>query len=154
MNSTSEHEHDIKVLNTLIETTLDSVDGYAEAAKDADNPRYRNLFEQRASERRRVASELQSQVRTLGGKPEDEGSILAAGHRVFVSIRDSLSKGDKSVVEEVERGEDHIKAKFEKAIEDDDLSTPVRSAIKQAYGSVRTGHDQMRDLKHSLENRA
>jgi len=151
MKSTS--EHDIKVLNTLIETTLDSVDGYAEAAKDSDNPRYRNLFEQRASERRRVATDLQSQVRALGGNPEEEGSILAAGHRVFVSIRDSLSKGDESVVDEVERGEDHIKAKFEKAIRDGDLSTPVRSTIEQAYGSVRSGHDQMRDLKHSLESR-
>ena len=30
------YTHDIRVLNELITTTLDSVDGYSEAAKDAE----------------------------------------------------------------------------------------------------------------------
>jgi len=71
-------QHDIKVLNTLIETTLDSVDGYTEAAKDAGNPGYKMLFERRAAERRRVVNNLQGTVRSLGGEPEDDGSVLAS----------------------------------------------------------------------------
>ena len=51
--------HDIKVLNGLIETTLDSADGYREAAKETDQTRYRGLFEQRAEERGRVAADAQ-----------------------------------------------------------------------------------------------
>lgn len=144
--------HDIKILNALIETTLDSADGYNEAAKDAANPGYRNLFQQRASERRQVVTELQGEVRVLGGTPDDDGSVLAAGHRVFLKLRDSLTKGDESVVDEVERGEDYIKAKFESALEDDELSSSVRDAVVRAYSSVKSGHDQMRDLKRSLKN--
>ena len=71
-------EHDIKVLNSLIETTLDSADGYQEAARDGVETGYRNLFLKRATERRQVVSELQSQVRALGGTPDDDGSVLAA----------------------------------------------------------------------------
>ncbi len=147
----SSTKHDIKVLNTLIETTLDSVDGYTEAAKDASNPGYKTLFQQRAAERRQIVNELQGTVRSLGGQPEDDGSVLASAHRVFVNLRDSLNKGDTGVIAEVERGEDFIKAKYEEALEDDDLSGSVLDAVTQAYGSVKSGHDQMRDLKHSIQ---
>lgn len=143
--------HDIKILNSLIETTLDSVDGYSEAAKDASNPGHRSLFQQRASERRQVVNDLQGQVRVLGGKPEDDGTVLAASHRVFLKLRDSLTKGDDSVIEEVERGEDHIKAKYEGALEDQELSASVRDVVVRAYSSVKSGHDQMRDLKQSVQ---
>jgi uncharacterized protein (TIGR02284 family) len=149
MNESS--THDIKVLNELIMTTLDSVDGYATAAKDAENPTFKSLFSQWASERRQVASQLQEQVKVLGGKPEDDGSMLASAHRVFLNIRDSLSKGDKGVVEEVERGEDYLKEKFEDALDDDDLSVSVRPLVNRAYESVIQGHDQARDLKRSYQ---
>ena len=145
-------KHDIKVLNTLIETTLDSVDGYTEAAKDARNPGYKTLFQQRAAERRQVVNDLQGTVRTLGGQPEDDGSVLASAHRVFVNLRESLAKGDTGVIAEVERGEDFIKAKYEEALEDDELSVSVLDVVTQAYGSVKSGHDQMRDLKHSVQS--
>ena len=51
----------------------------------------------------------------------------------------------------VETGEDFIKAKFEKALEDSAVSATTKEAIRRAYTSVKSGHDQMRDLKHSLE---
>lgn len=153
MSTTANPRHDIKILNSLIETTLDSVDGYNEAAKDAGDSSYKSLFQQRASERRQVVNDLQGQVRVLGGTPEDDGSLLAAGHRAFLNLRDSLTKGDESVIDEVERGEDHIKAKYEAALEDAELSASVRDVVVRAYSSVKSGHDQMRDLKHSVEKR-
>jgi len=145
--------HDIRTLNGLIATTLDSVDGYTEAAKDAENGRYGQLFIARATERRTVVSDLQAEVSRLGGTPEDDGTILAGAHRAFVNLKASVTgQDDAAIVNEVERGEDHIKAKFESALEDQDLSAGTRSAIQAAYGSVRAGHDEMRDLKHSLQS--
>jgi uncharacterized protein (TIGR02284 family) len=146
------YTHDIKVLNELITTTLDSADGYSEAAKDADNPTFKNLFSRWATERRRVVNDLQEQVRVLGGKPQDDGSVLASAHRMFLNVRDSLSKGDKGVVEEVERGEDYIKGKYEDALDDDDLSVSLRPIVNRAYESVINGHDQARDLKRSYQH--
>jgi uncharacterized protein (TIGR02284 family) len=145
------NNHDIKVLNELIVTTLDSVEGYAEAAKDARNPTFKTLFSQWSKERRQVVRQLQDQVRTLGGDPDDDGSTLAAAHRVFLNLRDSFSKGDKSVVDEVERGEDFIMAKYEDALEDDHLSASVRPVVSEAYESVLRGHDQARNLKHAYQ---
>ncbi|MDY1546717.1 PA2169 family four-helix-bundle protein [Luteibacter sahnii] len=148
---TNTTDHDIKVLNGLIETTIDSAEGYGEAAKDAHNTRYAAAFQQRASERRQVTQRLQQQVASLGGKPEDDGTVLAKAHRMFVELRAKISsKDDTVIVDEVERGEDHIKAKYEDALKDTDLSAGTRSLVQEAYTSVKSGHDQMRDLKHAL----
>ncbi|GAA0731849.1 PA2169 family four-helix-bundle protein [Sphingomonas japonica] len=145
--------HDIRTLNGLIATTIDSVDGYQEAAKDSENSRFTPMFTSRAHERRQVASNLQAEVTRLGGSPEDDGTILAGAHRVFVNLKSAVTgKDDKAIVNEVERGEDHIKAKFEDAMKDDELSPETKSAIGAAWGSVKAGHDEMRDLKHSMES--
>ena len=60
-------------------------------------------------------------------------------------------KDDKAIINEVEAGEDHIKATFEDAIRDTELSPAVRGIIEQAFVSVKDGHDEMRDLKHSMK---
>lgn len=146
-------DHDIKTLNSLIETTLDSADGYAEAAKDAKSESLISLFRERSTERRQVASTLQKRVRLLGGDPEDDGTVLASAHRMFVNLRSSLTSNDnKAVVDEVERGEDHIKSKFEDAMKDKDVSPDTMSVITDVYASVRSGHDQMRDIKQAFHD--
>ncbi len=144
--------HDISTLNSLIATTIDSVDGYTEAAKDSDTDRYGALFTSRAGERRQIVTRLQQEVTSLGGKPEDDGTVLAGAHRMFLNLKAAVTdKDDKAIINEVEAGEDHIKAKFEDAIRDTELSPAVRAVIEDAYVSVKEGHDEMRDLKHSLE---
>ncbi len=145
------NDHDIKTLNGLIETTLDSADGYNAAAGDAKSEQLVSLFRARATERRQAASKLQQSVRSLGGEPEDEGTVLASAHRMFVNLRASVTSNDNTaVVDEVERGEDHIKAKFESAMKDTDVSPTIMSLITDVYTSVRAGHDQMRDIKKSM----
>ena len=81
------NRHDIHVLNSLIQTAIDSADGYREASTETDDPGHRDLFGRRSFERRQVAEELQSTVRALGGDPADDGSILAKAQRAFASVR-------------------------------------------------------------------
>ena len=145
--------HDISTLNSLIATTIDSADGYTEAAKDSKNSRFTALFTSRAAERRAVATQLQGEVTRLGGKAEDDGTVLAGAHRVFLNLKSIVTGQDeKAIINEVEAGEDHIKAKFEDALRDSNLSPATRDLIENVYGSVKEGHDQMRDIKHSMEH--
>ncbi len=144
-------EHDIDTLNGLITTTIDSVAGYREAAKDASENTFRTLFTDRANERDGVVNTLQAEVRALGGEPNTDGSALAGAHRMFVNLREALTGGDdKAIIAEVERGEDHIKAKYEAALADRDVSADAVATIQRCYQSVKAGHDQMRDLKHGV----
>ena len=144
------HDHDIKVLNTLIATTLDSVKGYRDAGADT-NGSYSQMFASMADERSRVASDLQAHVRQHGGDPEADSSTAGDLHRGFMNLKDKITgTDDKAVINEVERGEDYIKNKYETALKDDDLSTDCRRIIERAYQSVREGHDKVSTLKHQM----
>ena len=149
----SEASNEISALNSLIATTIDSIDGYHEAAKAKPDGRFTSIFTQNANERRNVATRLQQEVSRLGGTPEDDGTALAGAHRLFLNLKTIVTgHDDKAIVNEVEAGEDHIKAKFEDAIRDTSLSPAIRAIIESCYMSVKAGHDEIRDLKHSLQS--
>jgi len=146
------HSEEISTLNTLIATTIDSVTGYENSAKDVDSERFREMFRQRADERQRVVEELRSEVRRLGGNPEDDGSFMGKTHQRFEDLKAAITGGDdKSIINEVERGEDYLKEKFETALDSDALSGDSRAVVERCYQSVRSGHDQMSQLKHGME---
>jgi len=147
----SPNSHDIKVLNHLAVGVVDSADGYAEAAAETDDPRYRDLFLRRSDERRRVAADLQTAVRGMGGQPEDEGSILAKAQRAFMDIRHALMRDEAAVVGSVEGGEGHLRARFDHALTDAAVSATTRETIRRAYAAVRSGQEEMHVLRRSLE---
>ena len=146
-------DHDIDVLNSLITTTIDSANGFERAAEDADAGPYTELFRDFGEERRGVVLELQQVVRSLGGDPADDGSLTANLHRRWLDLRAAIAGdgGDRAIVAEVERGEDHLKSKYEEALADEELSESALMAIRDAYESVRAGHDTASTLKHRLE---
>ena len=150
-----DHSDEISTLNTLIATTIDSVTGYEDSAQNIDNERFREIFRQRADERQQVVEQLRSEVRRLGGNPEDDGSFLGKTHQRFEDLKSAVTGGDdKSIINEVERGEDYLKEKFETALNSDTLSGDARSVVERCYQSVRQGHDQISQLKHGMETNA
>jgi len=138
-------------INSLIKTTLDSMKGFKDAAEDAESTQFSTMFADFARERSEVATALQAEVRRLGGNPEDDSSFLAAAHRTFMDLKQAFTgKDDKAIIQEVERGEDYIKGKFEAALAETDLDPSSRAVVERAYQSVKAGHDRASALKHSL----
>ena len=149
--SIMDRDHDISVLNGLTTTTLDSMKGYEDAAKDAESTQFAALFADFARDRGAAVTALQTGVKSLGGEPETGSSFLAAAHLTFLDLKQAFtSNDDKAIVNEVERGEDHIKAKFETAMRDERLSPESLAVVRDAYTSVRAGHDKISALKHSM----
>ena len=145
------NDHAVKVLNSLIETTLDSANGYKEAAENSNNPQFKTMFAERSQRRMDLGRRLQDEVRSFGGEPETDQSMLGKAHNKFVDLKRAVTSGsDKSVIDEVERGEDVIKAKFEHAVRDDDLPSTVREIVTTAYTSIKSDHDEISRLKHQL----
>jgi len=143
----------IGTLNTLIETTIDSITGYEDSATNIENERFREIFRERANERQRVVEELRAEVRRLGGNPEESGSFLGKAHQRFEDLKAAVTgRDEKAIINEVERGEDYLKEKFETALNGGDLTGESRSVVERAYQSVRSGHDQISQLKHGMES--
>jgi uncharacterized protein (TIGR02284 family) len=142
MRHREEASHDIKILNGLIETTLDSVDGYRLAAEEAPSRSLRASFGSRVSERQHVVDRLRERVRQLGGEPEDDGSILARAHRVFLCMRDRVD--EHAIIAEVDHGESYLAGKWQAALGDDDLTEETRRLINGCYMSVQRGQEEWR----------
>ena len=148
----TERKDEIATLNTLIETLIDSITGYEDAAANAEGSRFQQLFRERAGERQRAVESLRSEVRRLGGEPEDGGTFLGKTHQRYLDLKAAVTgRDDQAIVNEVERGEDYLKEKFETALESGHLSGESRTAVESAYQSVRSGHDQMSQIKHGME---
>ena len=147
-----ESDTDITALNSLIETTLDSVDGYRRSADEAPNSRFAPEFRARAQEREQVVATLRDEVRRQGGTPEEDGSLLAAAHRAFLTLRDRISGSDEdAVIAEVDRGESYLNAKWEAAIANDRLSPETRDVIGRCYDSIRAGHDRWEQVNRQTD---
>lgn len=144
------NRHDIQVLNGLIRTVIDSADGYQDARDTAADAGHRDFFARREAERRVIAQDLSSDVRGLGGEPDTEGSILAKAQRAFTDVKHALLRDEASMVGAVEGAEDQVRNRFEKALEDSNISATTRETIRRAFARVRGG-DEVHDLRHSLE---
>lgn len=148
----AEHSSQISTLNTLIATTIDSINGYEESAQNIDNQRIREIFRERANERQEIVEQLRAEVRRLGGDPEDSGSFLGKAHQRFADLKTAITgRNEKSIINEVERGEDYLKSKWQSALQSGDLGGATHDLIERCYQSIKAGHDQMSNLKHGME---
>jgi len=143
---------DKTTLNTLLATLTDSINGYRDSAENIQNGSFKQLFLESAEERSRAAEDLRSEVRRLGGDPNDDGSFLGHTHQVFLDLKSAITgRDDKAIINEVERGEDYLKEKFEAVLQSDKLAGETRSVVEQAFTSVRRGHDRIAEIKHRMD---
>jgi uncharacterized protein (TIGR02284 family) len=142
-----DNKQTIGILNDLIETCRDGQEGFKEAAENSKSPDLKTFFNERSQERARCVGELQQQVRSLGGDPENSGSTAGAMHRVWIDIKGTLTgKDDHSILNEAERGEDSAVKAFEEAL-NEALPANVRTVLEREYRVVKNAHDRVKQLR-------
>ncbi|QTD57379.1 PA2169 family four-helix-bundle protein [Parasphingorhabdus cellanae] len=131
------NEKSISHLNDVLETLIDSSDGYAKATEVADREVFKNFFVRRSAARRAMATEIKAEIKQLGGEPENEGTILAKAHRVFLTISAALQDNDEAAIEAVDTGEEHLRDKIEQALQTDELSVSSKAILSNFQGELR-----------------
>lgn len=141
---------DAKVTKDLMQTLADGRDGFEHAAERLKDDRpdlgakMREFSEQRAS----FHGELESMAARYGDDIDEEGSTAAAAHRGWMSLKDAITGSDaEGVLDAAEQGEDHAVAEYEKALEQDDLSSELRTVVERQSTAVRETHDTVRALR-------
>lgn len=145
--STTMNQETLDELQMLIRMNIDSRDGFREAAEQIGDSSLAAAFKKIATERAAQASDLQHYVVLNDETPRREGSTAAALHRTWIKVREALTGSDRhAVLAECERGEDHIKAAYEKALKTVPGS-PVNDLLQKQYVAVKATHDAVRDLR-------
>ncbi|QDV40358.1 hypothetical protein Enr13x_01640 [Stieleria neptunia] len=141
----------ITKLQKLIQANLDSYEGFHEAAEKLDHEQLSTLFRSIGNERSAMASELQQYVEFNGEKAQDDGSVAAKMHRLWIDIRAKLNNGDPQVIlNEAERGEDHIKEAYEEVLKET-AGGAMNDVLTAQYAKVKAGHDKIRDLRDACK---
>jgi uncharacterized protein (TIGR02284 family) len=138
----------VSTLNNLIETLKDGKNGFESAAADVKDTRVKSTFQELAAQRSKMAGELQAEVSRLGAAPETTGSTAAAIHRGWINLKSALGGGEKSILDEAERGEDVAVQSFEKALKEK-LPPDVAGVVRRQYDQVKTAHDKVKNLRDS-----
>ncbi|WP_153557190.1 PA2169 family four-helix-bundle protein [Roseimaritima sediminicola] len=147
------NENTLEKLQKLIRANIDSYDGFRESAEELKDERVAALFRELAAERSAMAAELQKHVEWNGKEAEDDGSVAASVHRTWINIRSKLNGGDTQVIlNEAERGEDHIKNAYEEVLKETSGSA-MNDVLQSQYASVKAGHDKVRDLRDAYKNK-
>lgn len=129
----------IDTLQSLTQTTYDSVEGYRKAIDTANSPAIKSALQNRLNSRERTLETLNSALEANGGKRVTSTSATASAHQMFMSIADAFEDSDENAIERVEEGEDYIVGQFKDALEDNVVDTALRSVIETAYQDVRSG---------------
>ncbi|PIX66100.1 MAG: hypothetical protein COZ43_07830 [Sphingomonadales bacterium CG_4_10_14_3_um_filter_58_15] len=127
----------VDILNDILETLIDSKHGYEKAAEIADRDALKNFFSRRAASRSAMSAAVRNAIIDLGGKPEDDGTILGSAHRVFMGISAAVQDNDEAAIEAVDTGEEHLRKKFEKALDDEDLTASAQTLLRNYQGELR-----------------
>lgn len=126
-------------LETLAQTTFDSIEGYRKAAAQAKSPHLQSALQDRAQKREATLQKLNAELEKHGTARVTSGSATGGLHRIWTDITGLFEKGDEAAAERVEEGEDYIKDKFEEALKDTDLDQSQRLVIEQCFGEIREG---------------
>ena len=143
----------ISTINDLIETLKDGQEGFRQASQAVKDSRLKSLFNDYSLQRSKFAGELQNEAISLGeSNPEDSGSGSGAMHRTWINLKAAITSGDDhAVLAECERGEDSAVAEYKKAMEDEDLSAPIRETISRQFTDVKNAHDRIKALRDATK---
>ena len=144
------HDKDITLLNQLTTWLIDSEDGYHKAADVVVNATLSAALQGVAQRRQGLAIAFRNRVESLGGAPVEQGSALAAAHRVFMNLRSMVQSDKKAAVAEVERGERILAERFEAALDTPDVSAETIAFIREQVGLLSQERDRMASLSEML----
>lgn len=130
----------IKTLNSVTKTLIDSCKGYETCADVSDeNYALHAEFSRRHNERNQLVSEFQNQVRQLGGEPEDSGSMTGAVHRGFTQFSSMFRDNESAAISALDDGEAYLAEKIEDKLEGGAFDPLTESLLRKAHNSAQRG---------------
>ena len=137
----------ISTLNNLIETCKDGEQGFLDCAEQVSDAGLKSKLKERAQRCANGVRELQDQVKQLGEEPETSSSTTGTMHRGWVNFKAKITaQSDKSILEEVERGEDIALKSYRKAL-DADLPAEIHAIVERQYQGVEQNYREVRELR-------
>lgn len=140
------------VLETLVDTVYDSIEGCKRAGEAATSQAVKSAFANQQERRQSTLDMLNQELVRQGGELMTRGTMAGSLHRVWLKVTELFESGDRAAIERVQEGEDYLAGKFETALEETDLDSQTRAVIQRALTEIRQGEQLADQLGRMDEN--
>ncbi len=141
---------DKQAAKELVETLKDGERGFATAAeklREGDRAEWAETLQRLSEQRAGFRREVVEMGEDYGDDVDESGTVAAALHRGWISLKEAMSGGDAgSILKAALTGEDHAVAEYEKALEND-LSPGFREVVSRQHEAVLSARDEVRALQ-------
>lgn len=141
----------ITVLNNLIQVCKDGQEGFKQASENVGRSDIKVLFWEYSRQRAVFSAELQTHVQSLGGEPEESGSLAGTIQRGWVDFKSAITGDDDvALLSRCESAEDHTIASYKEAL---DMALPenIRNTVQEQYAAINTTHDRVKALRDAAK---
>jgi uncharacterized protein (TIGR02284 family) len=136
----------ISVLNDLVSTCVDGVEGFRTAADAVKNNEAKVLFQSRVRVIETSEAELKDAVRQLGGDPAKHGHAEGSVHRGWINIKSAVTgKNEEAILAEVIRGEEGAVEHYRDALKKT-LPQDLRAMVEKQFRGAEENLDRVRNL--------
>ena len=143
---------DAKAAKELVETLKDGERGYATAAeklRDSDRPEWAATMQRLSEQRAGFWREIVDMGHEYGDDVDESGTVAAAVHRGWLSLKDAVTGDDPdAVLGAAETGEDHAVKEYEDALKMD-LSAGFREVVVRQQADVLAAREELKALKNA-----
>lgn len=141
---------DASVTKQLVETLEDGKNGFAKGAEklaSSNQPQLSETFAKYSQQRAGFAAELNAMAESYGDDTEDAGTLTAAVHRGWMTLKDALSGDDpQGVLDVAAQGENHAVTEYEKAL-DDDISDGLRVVVQRQFAEIQAAYSAVSAMR-------
>jgi uncharacterized protein (TIGR02284 family) len=143
---------DKSVAKELVETLKDGERGFASAAeklRDSDRQEWATTLQKFSEQRADFSREIVEMGHEYHEDVDESGTVTAALHRGWISLKDALTGDDAgSVLGAAVTGEDHAVSEYEKALQQD-LSAGFRDVVTRQHAAVVAARDEVKTLQNA-----
>ena len=125
------------VLNELLETCYDGLDGFRTAITEIDNDDVIAFCQSRIQRIDEGAADLYTAIQHLGVHPVEHGHPAARVHRGWLQLRAALTSGNAAILAEIERGEERAAKHYHDA-----LAKPLPESARDLVEEQAQGADE------------
>ena len=137
----------INELNDILTRNYDAEKGYKEAAENVDHKQLQSFFTNQAQNRYDFGHQIKEEIRSLGGDPDKGTSTKGDLHRTWLNLRDSLSSGNKALLEECIRGEKSAMEEYDELLNEDYVPASTKAIIRDHKSSIQTALSKLETME-------
>lgn len=150
-NPSNELKEAESVVQDVIETLVDSQQGFLQIGERLHDPTLKRFFMAESLKRAEFRGELETVLHHEGVRDiEESGTVAGTVHRVWADLKSRLGGGDHTLLATAEEGEDEAREAYEKAIASTSLPLQIRQLLTTQAAHIQLSHDYVRAARDHM----